>query len=299
MELIAMNHFHGWMDDPDSHSAVFRDMLGLFVEERDLTPIGFPILSSITGKGRDSVWGEFFTELTPGVLAPITGPRTPGVFTIDYRVRDLDQAQRELEALGIAKIMQADIGPTRQWWYDPEKTFGIYIELSEFDGDDLLAALDIEAVPFAQEFILPEDVLRVQRLDHVHAWTADADGAARFFSDVFGMESRVRIDSENGLKIALVKAENDPRYIELFQRLSPDALKRVGPADAIGMFGLSYKVDDLAAAARQLEARGVRRLWSDDRGAAKQIMFASDRTNGVNIELCEYPGEDFLAAAEV
>ncbi|MGI5927963.1 MAG: VOC family protein [Thermacetogeniaceae bacterium] len=284
------------MDDPDKHCAVFRDILGLFCEERDLTPIGFPILSSITGKGRDSVWAEFFQELIPNALAPITGPRTPSVFAIDYRVKDLDQAQKELEALGIAKIMQADIGPIQQWWYDPEKTFGLYIELSEFEGDDLLAALDIEAVPLCKEFVTPKGTLGIERLDHVHAWTTDADGAARFFSDVFGMTTHVWTDTKNNIKIALLKAKNDPRYIELFQPLGQDALQNIDGPRNPGVFSVN-KVEDLARATRQLEMQGIRKVWSDDRGAVKQAMFSSDKTNGVNIELSEYSGNDFIKAA--
>lgn len=238
MELIAMHHMHGWMDDPGAHCSIFRDILGLSCEERDLTTyLGLPLLSTITGKGWGSVWVEFFQELVPGVLASITGSRTPRVFAVDYRVKDLDQAQKELKAMGI------------------------------------------------------------ERLDHVHAWTTDADGAARFYSDVFGMTTHTWIDKKNNIKIALLKAKNDPMYIELFQPLGQDALQNLDSPRNPGIFSVNYKVEDVARATRELEMQGIKKVWSDDRGAVKQAMFASDRTNGVNIELSEYSGNDFIKAA--
>ncbi|MDF2523972.1 MAG: Glyoxalase/Bleomycin resistance protein/Dioxygenase superfamily [Clostridiales bacterium] len=295
MELIAMNHMHGWMDDPGALCSVFRDILGLSCEERDLTPyLGMPLLSTITRKEWDSVWVEYFQELVPGALASITGSRTPGVFAIDYRVKDLDQAQKELKALGITRTLEVPIGSTRQFWYDPEKTFGLFIELSEFEEDDDLIK---NMTPLCKPLVTPQGTLGIERLDHVHAWTTDADGGARFYSDVFGMTTHSWIDPNNNIKIALLKAKDDPRYIELFQPLGQDARQNIDSPRNPGIFSVNYKVEDVARATRELEMQGIRKVWSDDRGAVKQAMFASDRTNGLNIELSEYSGNDFIKAA--
>ncbi|MCB2354835.1 hypothetical protein [Clostridium estertheticum] len=85
-------------------------------------------------------------------------------------------------------------------------------------------------------------------------------------------------------------------FIELFQPLGQDALQNIDSPRNPGIFSVNYKVEDVARATRELEMQGIRKVWSDDRGAVKQSMFASDRTNWVNIELSEYSGNDFIKA---
>ncbi|MBU3200070.1 hypothetical protein LL037_04350 [Clostridium estertheticum] len=94
------------------------------------------------------------------------------------------------------------------WMDDPEKTFVLFIELSEFEGDDGLIK---NMMPLYKPLVTPQGTLGIERLDHVHAWTTDADGAARFYSDVFGMTTHSWIDPKNNIKIALLKAKNNTR----------------------------------------------------------------------------------------
>lgn len=285
MKLKRMSHVHGWMDDPDEVNKVVYGLLGFSVEERDFGPVGFPALSSITGNGRENVWIEFFGETTPGGLAFISTPRRPHLIALDYQVDDLDAATAELKEAGIDQTAVIPMGETRQAWYSSAN--GFYIELSEFEGDDLLAPLHIEEFPTTGTLPLEDRGMGVVAIDHVTGWTENAELAAKFFGQTYGFEASVELLAEDRVKVARFSVPGDRAYWELIQKLDSAALGAVDGWDTPGLFGLGLKVKDVDRAVEYLGSKGVLPVWESKRNGKRHVMFSCENTYGVCLEVCE------------
>jgi peroxiredoxin len=66
-----------------------------------------------------------------------------------------------------------------------------------------------------------------------------------------------------------------------------------------GIGCVSLKVPDIEEAITELESLGVKMIFKVEVGQVKEAWFEATNTFGVQIELCEYPGDDIVAASSV
>lgn len=142
MEVQRIDHMHGWTDDADRLAKLFREVFEMTTEVYNFDQFG--ARTAVIRVGEDNRFIEFVQPKDPsGEMWKIGRPGTPGVFGVNLKVANMDQAIAELTARGIRLIRDRKGGNTRQAWFDTENTFGIQIELSEYAGDSLIGAAGI------------------------------------------------------------------------------------------------------------------------------------------------------------
>jgi methylmalonyl-CoA/ethylmalonyl-CoA epimerase len=130
------------------------------------------------------------------------------------------------------------------------------------------------------------------RIDHVGIAVADLDAAIDFYGRAFGLSVvHEEVNEEQGVREAMLGVGSNGSCIQLLAPLTPDStiakfLDRSGP----GIQQIAYGVDDIAAAAAQLTAAGVRMLYdAPRRGTAGSLVnFAHPKDcGGVLVELVQ------------
>lgn len=139
--------------------------------------------------------------------------------------------------------------------------------------------------------------MRVEKIDHVHIFVKDLEGAMKFFSDIMGTKFIGPIDR---------RPERQCRYafdnmgLELVSPTSPDdpwapIMKKQGE----GIFSLGLKVTDIDEAVTELEAKGLK---LDRRGEIPDIKYAifhPEGARGVRLELVQYNAMQLAGIANV
>jgi hypothetical protein len=286
MKILNIDHMHGWTYDLAEVTRVCRDVLGLTSEERDFTPMQYPLTSNIVRVGDDLRFIEFFQPHNAEVMADLPEPHNPGLFAVNLRVVDVKKAAEELGARGIGAFGLVEIFETKQCWVDVSKTFGLQIELSEYPGDNLAVALEGFLYPVPK--IPPTVDLGIERVDHLYGWAEDVDAIALFFTDTFGMSCEIRRLPERGIRTVAIRIEGDPLYVELIKPTSADALKEIPTERRPGLFGVGYKVKDLVTATSALEARGVKKIYGSESESALHAWFDPAVLGGFQAVLSEY-----------
>src|SRR3990172_4887815 len=139
--------------------------------------------------------------------------------------------------------------------------------------------------------------MEVQRIDHMHAWTDDADRVAKLFREVFGLTADVYNFEQWGVRTAVVRVGEEKRFIEFIQPKDPSGdMWKMGRPGTTGVFGVNLKVTNMDQAVAELQARGIRLIRDSKVGDARQAWFDTEDTFGVQIELSEYPGDSIIAA---
>ena len=79
---------------------------------------------------------EIIEPLTPdGVSARTLQKRGEGLSLLSLKVADLDEAMAEMKSKGIRLTAQGQNGKTRMAIYHPKDTFGVMIELIEYESE--------------------------------------------------------------------------------------------------------------------------------------------------------------------
>jgi predicted enzyme related to lactoylglutathione lyase len=137
--------------------------------------------------------------------------------------------------------------------------------------------------------------MKVERIDHVHAYVEDLDGAAQLFGVLFGSEFSPAFEATAvGCKNCM-----HPRLkMELMEITDPNGLAAKAMADRKeGYIWISLKVPNIKEAIAEMESRGMKLWHYYEIGKMKEADFKPDKTFGMIIELCEYPGDDPMLAA--
>jgi len=137
--------------------------------------------------------------------------------------------------------------------------------------------------------------MKVERIDHVHAHVKDADAAIKLFGELFGSEFDPLFESEEwGVRTCF-----HPLGIDLIQPTDPngEAAQLYVAGRGEGLLSISLKVPDMDEAIAEMESRGIKMISSVQIGRMKEALFDYTNTFGVQIELCEYPGDSTSAAA--
>jgi len=138
-------------------------------------------------------------------------------------------------------------------------------------------------------------------IDHVGIAVADLGAAIAWYARTFGMQVvHQEVNEEMGVHEAMLRVGGDPSgaQVQLLAPLHADStigryLDRFGP----GIQQLAYRVDDIDAAIRTLQERGIQPLYDSHRrgtaGARVNFIHPKD-AGGVLVELIEPPRSDVL-----
>ena len=145
--------------------------------------------------------------------------------------------------------------------------------------------------------------MKVQKIDHVHVRVKDLDSAMSLFSDLLGVEFLPvsELSDSFGVRDAVNPlGDSTLTGLHVMEITDPDGrlAKEMGHLLPEGICAISLKVPDIKEAIADLESRGIKMVGPvSEFGAVKQAWFDPTKTFGVQIELCEYPGDDIRAAA--
>ncbi len=133
--------------------------------------------------------------------------------------------------------------------------------------------------------------MKVEKIDHLHAYAKDVDAVCRLFTDLFGMKCRTMEFKEFGSRTCVVSAGKT--FIEFLQPTDPKGrvAKLVGSRPE-GLLCVNFKVPNIDEGIAELESRGIKLTQRFDIGPIKQAWFDYSKTFGVQVELGEYPGDD-------
>ena len=131
--------------------------------------------------------------------------------------------------------------------------------------------------------------MKIEGIDHVAIRVRDLEKAKNFFEDVFETKFYELGDIEE----LDIRSIVDRHGIELVSPLLPDGpTSRVLEKFGEGMTLLSFKVQNLEEAIKDMEAKGVRVAMRMRNGDLDGVAFHPEDTFGVYIELIEYLKEE-------
>ena len=136
--------------------------------------------------------------------------------------------------------------------------------------------------------------MKVEKIDHVHAYVKDVEKAVEIFQPLLGQDFYPLFDAaEFGAKVAL-----NPLHLEFIEPTDPDGMAAKALGDwQEGDICISLKVPDIEEAVKEMESKGIKLLAKMEIGKLKEAAFDTAKTFGVMIELCEYPGDDITIAS--
>ena len=138
--------------------------------------------------------------------------------------------------------------------------------------------------------------MKVTHIDHVGIAVADLDASIAFYEKAYGMRCvHVEVNTEQGVREAMLEVGDSGAFIQLLSPLSPDStiakfLDRSGP----GIQQMAYRVDDLDEVSAHLRSEGLRLLYDAPKTgtAGSRVNFIHPKSSGgILVELVE-PGPD-------
>jgi methylmalonyl-CoA/ethylmalonyl-CoA epimerase len=133
-------------------------------------------------------------------------------------------------------------------------------------------------------------MMKIIRVDHIGVAVNSIDAALKFFSDTLGLKVEGS-ETVAEQKVTTTFMPVGDTEIELLQSTAPDGpiagfIEKKGE----GVQHVAFVVDNIEAALKELEAKGVRLIDKVPRMGAggKKIAFLHPKdTNGVLVELCQ------------
>ena len=137
-------------------------------------------------------------------------------------------------------------------------------------------------------------MIKVEKLDHLHIYVKDLEGAIERFGNLLGVEFTDIMDwGPWGLRDSYA-----PPGLNVIQPTSPNtAIAKFIERRGEGLAGVSFKVSNIEESIAALEAKGLRLLNKVQVGSLIEALFEPPESFGVIIELCEYPGDDIHRAS--
>ena len=139
--------------------------------------------------------------------------------------------------------------------------------------------------------------MKVGRIEHLGIAIKDIDKGVSFYKDLLGLDVEP-IMREESVGVAMAFVNIGESSLELMSPLEDPPARSVGDimrkfieSRGEGVHHLAIAVDDIEAALKELDAKGVALLDKVPRpGAHGKIAFVNPKSsNGVLIELCEPP----------
>jgi len=136
--------------------------------------------------------------------------------------------------------------------------------------------------------------MKILRFDHLHMNPADFDKFNESFQKFMGFDYLMNMPMEQyGTKVAY---EPFPVGVEAFQ--VTDVNKSVSAkvaSENSGVFCLSFRVENLAEAIKEMEEKGWKMLEYIDNAPIIEALFDTKADMGIYIELVETPFDDLRA----
>ena len=119
------------MRDLDKAIQLFSDILGTKFGPPLVEDKAFFLKSAIDPMGLNLI-----SSLKPdGVMARSIEKRGEGVQAISFKVPNLDEAVKELEAKGLKLVGRIDGKRIKEAQFHPKDTFGVMIELTQYEEE--------------------------------------------------------------------------------------------------------------------------------------------------------------------
>jgi len=123
--------------------------------------------------------------------------------------------------------------------------------------------------------------MKAEKIDHVAILVKDLEKAGKLYADLFGTE----FSGPNEIKNLDIRNLMSPLGIELVTPLTPDGvMARTLEQRGEGLTLLSFKVPNVAEAAVEMKARGIRQIGGLETRAA---IFHPKDLCGVTVELIQ------------
>lgn len=127
MEVEKIDHIHILVKDLEKATKFFEDILE--------TKFCDPIFES---GGSSTVIDPLGLELiaptkSDNVVAKTIEKRGEGLAAISFKVRDIEEAVKELQSKGLRLIVKSQSGQLKEAQFHPKDSYGVLIELCEYN----------------------------------------------------------------------------------------------------------------------------------------------------------------------
>ena len=141
MKVERIDHLHGYCKDVEALARLFSDLFEMKTTISEY-PDTYGTKTCVMRPKGSYRFMEWVQPTDPnGPLAKVIGAREEGILIVNFKVPDLEEGIKEMESRGIKMLMQYDSpsGRVRQAMFDHQNTFGIQVELSQFQGDNIFS----------------------------------------------------------------------------------------------------------------------------------------------------------------
>ena len=137
--------------------------------------------------------------------------------------------------------------------------------------------------------------MKIERIDHLHFYVKDSESAIKKLEDLLGVEFKQMTSLEETETMGFKDAFASPG-IDVIQPTTDPTLSKLIQHKGEGLHGIALKVSNIDEAISEFQSKGLRLLTKFQSGSLTGAIFAPLDFLGVTIELCEYPGDDIIAA---
>jgi methylmalonyl-CoA/ethylmalonyl-CoA epimerase len=130
----------------------------------------------------------------------------------------------------------------------------------------------------------------VTKIDHIGIAVKDLEASLKFYQETLGMDLQgTEIVEEQKVKVAFLPIGDTE--VELLESTDPNGpIARYIDKKGEGIQHIAYRVDDIEAAIKTMQEKGVKMIDETPRygaGGAKIAFCHPKSTNGVLVELCQ------------
>ena len=139
MKVEKIDHIHVYVKDLDKVVEFLSDLLGTkFTAPMDLREHNMRAAVDTLGL-------EVMESTSPdGVVAKTIERRGEGIAAISLKVPDIEEAIAHMQSRGLRLISRLGHGKLKEAHFHPKDSYGVMIELCEYDTDNALEALPEE-----------------------------------------------------------------------------------------------------------------------------------------------------------
>ena len=131
MKVERLDHVHIYVKDLDKAAKFFGDLLGSRISDPPIIETNVQVKAVLLPVGLELV--ESLTPDGPAARAIEAGGE--GLKAISLKVTNIDEAVEEMKSKGIRHVGTVKMGKMREEQFHPKDTFGVMIELCEYDMD--------------------------------------------------------------------------------------------------------------------------------------------------------------------
>jgi len=248
------------VSDVSRSLAFYRDLLGFPALGRLYYRNKVGLVIDFLGLGNDTILEIFsFQNATTKPSEWVADDLQLGLRHIGFKVRDVDEVTARLKAAGVPftlEPMDAAGGVRIAFFRDPD---GNSLEIVQGEVRYHTGTPTIAPWPVSHCSAAP---IRELSLDHVAMTVSDLEPALRFYQDILGFPllGQLFLGDARGFTITYLRAGS--AVLELFSFSVPTIEHRWNPDETVlGLKHLGFLVQDVATAADELMAHGVRIIY--------------------------------------